>query len=494
MSRKMTVGIDYTSRDYASIKQDMIDMLQEKIPEYTDTSETDAGIVLLECFAMGVDIVSFYLDNQANEAMLSTCEQRKSALNWCNILGYKPKPTTPARVKQVFVLNAPNPVDTTTIPKGTVIKSVPRNGTDKVLYFTTEEDLVLPVGAKGNEKDSNGEYLYQVSAKNGIPIENEILGTSSGSKNQTFLLSYSPVVKDSITIDVLESDLQWARWTEVKDFSDSNLLSRHYVVNILDNGVAQIRFGDGNTGKIPPVYVNGIRASYLSGGGKQGNVTANVLTQMHTSNSLVAETFNPKPVFEEGQDMESLDSIKVNAPNYNRIKWGAFTLEDFEDIIPVLFEDVLFAKATKNAGNIDDVDIYIMLKGNVALTKERIAYMTSILDERKLVGVNEIHIMPMTVYDLDVVCTLIVDESFVKDAVETEVRIKITDYFSVGKFGIGEDVSITDLESSVYEGVAGVRSFRVTNPSDLVISVSDGEVVKLNSVTINSSGGATNGR
>ena len=492
MSRKMTVGIDYTSRDYASIKQDMIDMLQEKIPEYTDTSETDAGIVLLECFAMGVDIVSFYLDNQANEAMLSTCEQRKSALNWCNILGYKPKPTTPARVKQVFVLNAPNPVGTTTIPKGTVVKSAPRNGTDKILYFTTEEDLVLPVGARGNEKDGNDEYIYQVSAKNGIPIENEILGTSSGSKNQTFLLAYSPVVKDSITIDVLESDLQWARWTEVKDFSDSNLFSRHYVVNILDNGVAQIRFGDGNTGKIPPVYVNGIRASYLSGGGTQGNITANVLTQMHTSNSLVAETFNPKPVFEEGEDLESLDSIKMNAPNYNRVKWGAFTLEDFEDIMPVLFEDVLFAKATKNAGNIDDVDIYTMLKDNVALTEERIAYMISVLDERKIVGVNEIHIMPMTIHSIDLICTLIVDESFVKDAVATEVRVKITDYFSVGKFGIGEDVSITDLESSVYEGVAGVRSFRVTSPPDLIINVSDGEVVELNSVTINASGGADN--
>lgn len=488
----MTVGIDYTSRDYASIKQDMIDMLQEKIPEYTDTSETDAGIVLLECFAMSVDIVSFYLDNQANEAMLSTCEQRKSALNWCNILGYKPKPTTPARVKQVFVLNAPNPVGTTTIPKGTVVKSAPRNGTDKILYFTTEEDLVLPVGARGNEKDGNDEYIYQVSAKNGIPIENEILGTSSGSKNQTFLLAYSPVVKDSITIDVLESDLQWARWTEVKDFSDSNLFSRHYVVNILDNGVAQIRFGDGNTGKIPPVYVNGIRASYLSGGGTQGNITANVLTQMHTSNSLVAETFNPKPVFEEGEDLESLDSIKMNAPSYNRVKWGAFTLKDFEDIMPVLFEDVLFTKATKNASNIDDIDLYVMLKNNVALTEERIAYMISVLDDRKIVGVNEIHIMPMIIHSIDLVCTLIVDESFVKDAVAREVRVKITDYFSVGKFSIGEDVSITDLESSVYEGVAGVLSFRVTNPSDLIISVSDGEVVELNSVTINASGGANN--
>ena len=38
---------------------------------------------------------------------------------------------------------------------------------------------------------------------------------------------------------------------------------------------------------------------------------------------------------------------------------------------------------------------------------------------------------------------------------------------------------------------AGVRSFRVTSPSDLIINVSDGEVVELKSVTLNSSGGVS---
>jgi hypothetical protein len=100
----MTAGIDYTSRDYDSIREAMIAKLKEKIPEYTDTSETDMGIVLLECLAVGADIVSFYQDTQANETMLATCELRKSALNWCNILGYTPQHTTPARVYQVFEL------------------------------------------------------------------------------------------------------------------------------------------------------------------------------------------------------------------------------------------------------------------------------------------------------------------------------------------------------------------------------------------------------
>ena len=47
MSREMTQGIDYTSRDYAAFKDLMINKLREKMPEYTDTSETDAGIVII---------------------------------------------------------------------------------------------------------------------------------------------------------------------------------------------------------------------------------------------------------------------------------------------------------------------------------------------------------------------------------------------------------------------------------------------------------------
>ena len=43
MSRQATEGVNYTSRDYSTIKQDMLDKLTQIMPEYTDRSETDAG-------------------------------------------------------------------------------------------------------------------------------------------------------------------------------------------------------------------------------------------------------------------------------------------------------------------------------------------------------------------------------------------------------------------------------------------------------------------
>ena len=487
MSRKMTVGIDYTSRDYASIKQDMIDMLQKKIPEYTDTSETDAGIVLLECFAMGIDIVSFYLDNQANETMLYTCEQRKNALNWCRILGYTPQPTLPAKVMQVFTLNSLHNQDTI-IPSGTVVKSVPKNSSEKILYFTTEEDLIIPANALGNETDSEGKYLYQVSAQHGITISNEILGTSNSSRNQKFNLSYSPVVKDSIKVDVKEDTNQWVRWTCVDDFSDSNADSRHYVVYILDNNQAQIQFGDGNSGRIPPNFINGIRVSYLNGGGTEGNITDNVLTELYSSNPLIKSTFNPNQVYELGKDKESLDSIKVNAPNYARIKWGALTVKDFEDLTKILFPNVLYSRASKDTRNIDDIVVYIMLENNEEMTEDIRKKIFSELDNRKVAGVGSIYVKPMELYSVNLECSLIVHDNYSRTSVENQVRSSIENYFAIGSFGISEDVSITDLESIVYK-ISGVKSFRVTKPSSLIIEVPEGTVVSINSLAISTTGG-----
>lgn len=488
MSREMTVGIDYTSRDYEGIKRDMIAKLQEKIPEYTDTSETDAGIVILECFAMGIDIVSFYQDIQANETMLYTCEQRKNALNWCRLLGYSPQPSTPARVEQVFVLGSANEIANTVIPKGTVVKTEASDDSQGYIYFTTEKDLTIPAGKFGDEKDDDGNYLYKVSCIHGTQITNEVLGTSTGAKNQVFPVMYFPVVTETIVVQVFEGD-SWVTWERVNDFGKSVKTSRHYMVNILDSNQAEIQFGDGNTGMIPPVTTNGIRISYINGGGSSANVSANTITVLHTSNPLVASTFNPEPVYQKGQDKESLMSIKVNAPNYNRVKWGAMTITDFEDLIKALYPEVLYCKAIENADYIDDIDIYIMLKDGVPFDEEKKEVMLAELEERKLVGVDRMNLMSMIEKEVDIVATLIVAENYSREKTTKAVEDYIKNYFAVGAFAISENVAITDLESDVYTNNNGVYVFRVTSPADLVIDVPVGQVVTLHSLTINASGG-----
>ena len=148
MSRLPTNGIDYTSKDYESYRNDMIKQLGIKMPEYTDIRQSDAGIVILELLAQGLDILSYYQDVIANEAFLVTEEQRSNALKWCKMLSYTPKASTPAEFTQVFVLSSIQETDTV-IPRGTVVKTQ-GTPTEPSVYFETQSDLTIPAGALGN--------------------------------------------------------------------------------------------------------------------------------------------------------------------------------------------------------------------------------------------------------------------------------------------------------------------------------------------------------
>jgi hypothetical protein len=82
--------IDYTSRDYTSLVNDMLTLIPSFLPEWTDRSAGDFGVVLLELFAYVGDILSFYTDRVANEAFIGTAQQRQSILNLAALLDYTP--------------------------------------------------------------------------------------------------------------------------------------------------------------------------------------------------------------------------------------------------------------------------------------------------------------------------------------------------------------------------------------------------------------------
>lgn len=246
MSRVPTEGIDYTSKDYESFRNDMISKLMVKMPEYTDLRQSDAGIVILELLAQGLDVLSYYQDVMANEVFLTTEEQRSNALKWCKMLGYTPKASTPSEFEQVFELSAKQ-TKPVVIPAGTVVKTV-GTSVEPSIYFETVEELTIPVGKLGSEthvEDGKTVYDYSVKIIQGQSISNELVGSSNGSiKNQTFKLGYTPVILDSIVLLVNEGD-GFTKWNRVDTFVDSSPLSRDYMVSINDNDEAVITFGDG---------------------------------------------------------------------------------------------------------------------------------------------------------------------------------------------------------------------------------------------------------
>jgi len=96
MANKKIIPINYTSRDFNSIKNELVEYAKRYYPDtYKDFNKASFGSLMTDMVSYVGDIMSFYLDYQANESFLLTSIERKNAINNARALGYKFK-TTPS--------------------------------------------------------------------------------------------------------------------------------------------------------------------------------------------------------------------------------------------------------------------------------------------------------------------------------------------------------------------------------------------------------------
>jgi len=83
-------AINYTSRDFITIKSDLVNYARRYYPnEFRDFSANSFGSLMLDTVSYVGDILSFYLDYQTNESFLSTAIEYNNVLKLARQFGYK---------------------------------------------------------------------------------------------------------------------------------------------------------------------------------------------------------------------------------------------------------------------------------------------------------------------------------------------------------------------------------------------------------------------
>ena len=542
--------IDYTNIDYQGFKQMMIETLQELIPEYTDTSETDAGMVIFEAFCKGLDVLSYYQNSQANECLLVTAQLRSSAMRWCNILGYIPRSSTPSKYVQYFIID--ENAGEILIPKGYIIRT--KDNLSDAEYFTTLSDLKIntskPVETQtgyvstlvdGDKKS----YVFQVDIAHGTLIMNEVVGVGDGeTANQKYNLANTPVVLPAYDDDGYAlmpdidgnypEDYDEARafsvtvggvpWSLKSSFVDSGSTSTDYRTEIAQDNTTTIIFGDGVNGKIPQ---GEIVVNYRKGGGTVGNVGAKTITVMPSPISGIKETYNPDMAYITGQDKESVNEIKLNAPNSFRTKWSCLIEEDFADRVIELFPQIAMATSFKITDNpdidtstldvlkgltdefeiknklLDTVQLCVLVKDDIvdengeykklddfeSINGESCAQLKQEvlekLEARRIVG-SFVELTPFTSKKVSLNCTLLPQTGYDFNGLVDAITPYLKEYFAIGNIKSGQTVSLNELEADVYANVKGVRAFRINSytcggveSTDLDIPSNKWEIVEL---------------
>lgn len=469
----MARSIDYTNKDYESLRNNMLSLLSQKLPEYTDRSQSDPGIVLIELLAHGLDILSYYQDRQANELYLPTARTRKAIINLCKLIDYTLKPATPSKVMVRFMFSAhPNKP----IPKGFQV-GTQRTSTEESIIFEVENTTPVPMG----------QTVVDVVCVQGYSVNDEVLGSGTGEPNQTVTLSQKPVIIDDTLEIWIRDNLTWNKWTRVSDFINSGPNDLHYTVDVDENDVVTITFGNGVNGAVVPIGVSNIRANYRVGGGKIGNVGANTITQVISSGlpGIVSVT-NPEEPFIKGEDKESIESARINAPKSYRMRNTLVTLQDFEDYVS------LYPGVDKSQAILDDygnVHIYVKPTNGEYPTQELKDSLLADMDSRRIFTVG-VSIHDPSYDTIDMVVDLYVQSNYLASYVSNIVDNTIRNYFS--GLGFKDPVVLGRLYRLVMslDGVDNVVFKNEDGTPFTDIAVENGHIVVLGNLTINTYGGA----
>ena len=343
-------------------------------PQWTSRDPADFGMTLLELFAYMGDIINYYIDRAANESFIATASQRASVLQIANLMGYIPTTNVPSTVNLTFQNSTASPI---TLPALTQVgTTLTANGTTTQVLFETNAAATVP--AKSGA--INGSIV--VAATQGYTILNapETQGPSTGLANQFYKLNLPNVIGSSIKVSINS-----VSYTQVQYLIDSAGYDPVFVVSTDTNNYSYISFGDGVSGRIPPVGAN-ILVTYRIGLGSLGNVPSGTIT-----NIISVPTFSSVPAgltvansanlvdtvngaATGGADPESTDSIRYNTPLSIRSINRAVSLTDYSNLA---VQVVGVAKASAVASTYSSVTLYIAPLGDAGVGGDNVTPTTT---------------------------------------------------------------------------------------------------------------------
>ena len=177
--KKTKVAIDYYSRDFESIKESLIRHAKRYYPDtFQDFSEAGFGSLMLDTVSYVGDVLSFYLDYQANESFIQTANEIDNVVKLAKQSGYKFDNVPSSQGVASFYIFVPSTsggdeIDTRYLPTlkaGSTFSA--RNGAN----FILAEDVVFEITENNvtvGRVDNNNNVTYFIVKASGIIISGE---------------------------------------------------------------------------------------------------------------------------------------------------------------------------------------------------------------------------------------------------------------------------------------------------------------------------------
>lgn len=279
--------------------------------------DEESGMAFLELIAGMSDVHGLVMDRDIQETNILTAREIQNVFELAASRGYFARLATGATIP--VRLRFTNYVGYLPLARGSQFGSNTDDG--EQVIFEIETDVAKPAGPN---------YIDLTLVQGESVTEEDV--TSNGNIRDRISLSEGPVIHDSAVVIV-----DGVKWSRVDTFLQSDASSQHFriISSELIPGEREyfVQFGNNEFGKYPDVG-SIIQISWRRGGGKVGNIPAEILTDVLFD--LVAPDGTSVNVEVEaladgsgGYDEESIDEIRINSYTEQITNSRSVTLQDY---------------------------------------------------------------------------------------------------------------------------------------------------------------------
>ena len=462
----MATKLDISKLDFDGIKDNLKTFLTQQ-DEFTDYDFEGAGMnILLDTLAYNTHYLAYNANMLANEMYLDSADQRTSVVSLAKQVGYTPKSAVSSTARIDVVVNNASGASLT-MTRGTQFTTTV-DGTN--YSFVNNADIsISPVD--GVYKFSNldiyeGTYLnYKYTA-------------NTSDTDQRFIIPNDNVDTTTLTVKVQESasDSTTNTYKLASGITGIDSTSKVYFLQEIEDGRFEVYFGDGVLGEaiadgniVILDYItcnraeaNGASAFTLSGSiGNFSNVT--ITTLNNAAN---------------GDNPETIKSIKYNAPRDYTAQDRAVTADDYKVLVKSLYANAQSVQVYggEDAATPDYGKVYISIKAKSGsnLTEVTKVSLVQSLKSFAVASVTPVIIDPETTFII-LETTFKYDSSLTtKDVstLETNVINAISSYNTdtlenfTGMFrysAVGK--TIDDADTSILSNITKVKMYKYITPT-----------------------------
>jgi hypothetical protein len=456
------MAFDYASRNFDTIKRDLLARADRVFPEWSDRDPSDFGMLFVDLWSHMGDVLHYYVDRAAGEAFLNTAQQRESVLAYANLFDYTPRGRT-------------SPVATATLAN------------------TTATDYVVPANTKFIARYDN--VTYQCYTENGgtigatstgivtlkegnLFVDESLTTGASGLNNQRYSLINDNVVPNSCKVYVYEDGITATEYLRISRITQADTGERVFVTNTTADGVTEILFGSNLNGYVPPPGAT-IKCTYADSSGYAGNLPANsVPAAGWASATPTGLTVQSCTSFSGGLYAESITALKASIPSVISAQNRAVTKNDYirlaQQLDSVSKAAVSYVPGIGGGGSATNASVTIYaqteradyLDPTLVDTSQTVsaaikADVVSSLQPKAMLGVDVIAASTITWTPIDLDMTVYVNERYVTNWVEADVGTAIDELFDFDNVFFGQRIHLGQLYR-IALNVPGVDYVEVT--------------------------------